>query len=78
MKKHSGIVLEIGILVLLFGILLMGTVGAASGMISGSPLAFAGAYASGIAQGASDISFAVILIGAAFLGLGLFMRTGSD
>jgi len=78
MKKHSGIVLEIGILAMLFGILIMSTVDAVSGMISSQSAASAGFHAAGIAQSACDISFAIIVIGAIFLGLGLFMRTGID
>lgn len=78
MKKQSGLVLEIGILAMLFGILVMGTVEAVSGMVGSSGLASAGIQATQIAKAAGDLSIAVIAIGLAFLGLGIFMRSGPD
>lgn len=78
MKKHSGTALQFGILAVIFGLLLMGIVDAVSGMISGPSLPSAGTQAAGIARTASDISFSVILLGIAFLGLGIFMRSGPD
>jgi|WetSurMetagenome_2_1015567.scaffolds.fasta_scaffold725994_1 hypothetical protein len=78
MKKHSGAVLYIGVMVAIFGILIMGVVNAASDLVLGSAYGSAGAQYLGIAQTVSDISLSLIIIGALFLGLGLFMRSGSD
>lgn len=74
MKKHSGKVIYFGIMVGLFGLLIMGAVSAATGFIMG------GAYQaiSGLVQTASDLSLALVVLGALFLGMGLYMRTGMD
>ena len=71
-------VLYLGVMTALFGILIMGAVSAAYSLVWGPSYESTGAQIIGIAQTASDLSLALIILGAGFLGFGLFMRTGSD
>lgn len=73
MKKHSGNVVCAGLLVGLFGLLVMGAVMSATGLFFAPNDA-----ALGIVQGANDFSLGVLALGALLLVFGLYMRTWSD
>ena len=74
MKKHSGNVVCAGLLIGLFGLLVMGGVTAATSLFLQVPVD----GVLGIVDGASELSTVMLVLGAVLLGFGLYMRTWSD
>lgn len=74
MKKHSGKVIYFGMMTALFGLLVMGAVSAATGIVAGAP----GGAVADMAEAAGTLSFGLLAAGAVCVAAGLFMHGGSD
>lgn len=78
MKKYSGTVMYIGIMIAIFGLLLFGATSAATNLVTQPSSIPLGVLVKDIAQTASDFSMGLLAVGALLLALGLYMRRWSD
>jgi len=78
MKKHAGKFFQIGLMVSVFGLLIMGAVNIATGTILGQNYNSAPNLVQDVVGGATDASWALIIIGACLLIAGVFMITRAD